>query len=221
MESFRLIEPTGVIRKVIQATPMRGVAISLMSLWLINVGSVPAAAGPLWSDLSGQLEQEAGGFVQGSGPSDHEMSGPMQHQSDSAFPAEKEKTTKFYLRILRGGKVVEVVEGDRVIRTFPVSVGKPGWETPLGTFHVIQLEEDPVFRSPFDLTDIRPSGAPNNPLGPRWIGFYQDNEGIAIGFHGTNLERLQPSHGCVRMHNADVKALFQYVSIGTVVKVVP
>ena len=192
-----------------------------MSLWLINVGSVPAAAGPLWSNLSGQLEQEVGSFGQGPGPAAQEVFDSGQSQSDSAFPEEKEKTTKFYLRIVRGGNVVEVVEGDRVIRVFPVSLGKPGWETPLGTFHVIQMEEDPVFRSPFDVTDIRPSGAPNNPLGSRWIGFYQDHEGIAIGFHGTNLERLRPSHGCVRMHNADVKELFRYVSIGTVVKVVP
>jgi lipoprotein-anchoring transpeptidase ErfK/SrfK len=133
---------------------------------------------------------------------------------------EPEEPPPIRLRLVRGANRVELVQGDRVIRVFPVSVGKPGWETPLGVFHVVQMERDPVFRNPFDPTDVRPPRSPQNPLGPAWIAFWVDGKGTGIGFHGTNLPQLQPSHGCVRMHNHDVTELYRFVSVGTVVEVV-
>jgi lipoprotein-anchoring transpeptidase ErfK/SrfK len=50
---------------------------------------------------------------------------------------------------------------------------------------------------------------PKNQLGERWIGFWTDGKDV-IGFHGTPDVKLigtATSHGCVRMHNRDVKAL--------------
>ncbi|WP_396134876.1 L,D-transpeptidase, partial [Chamaesiphon sp. OTE_8_metabat_110] len=44
-----------------------------------------------------------------------------------------------------------------------------------------------------------------------------------IGFHGTpNVKSIgtAASHGCVRMLNRDVKAMFRLVKVGTTVKVV-
>nr|WP_310411070.1 L,D-transpeptidase [Chamaesiphon sp. OTE_8_metabat_110] len=44
-----------------------------------------------------------------------------------------------------------------------------------------------------------------------------------MGFHGTpNVKSIgtAASHGCVRMLNRDVKAMFRLVKVGTTVKVV-
>jgi lipoprotein-anchoring transpeptidase ErfK/SrfK len=62
---------------------------------------------------------------------------------------------------------------------------------------------------------------PDNPLGQRWIGFWNDGKD-EIGFHGTtNLSSIgkAASHGCVRMSNKNVKELYKIVKVGTVVQV--
>lgn len=62
----------------------------------------------------------------------------------------------------------------------------------------------------------------NNPMGSRWIGFFKDKRG-EIGFHGTqNIGSLGKavSHGCLRMREQDVQALYKQVDVGTEVQVV-
>lgn len=97
----------------------------------------------------------------------------------------------------------------------PVAVGKPGWETPTGNFQVRQKQRNPAWQQPITGEIIAPG--PDNPLGQRWIGFFSD--GIhQIGFHGTNEDQLvgqAVSHGCLRMRNEDIRALYEQVSIGT------
>ncbi len=64
---------------------------------------------------------------------------------------------------------------------------------------------------------------PKSPLGERWIGFWTNGKNT-IGFHGTSGEHLigqAVSHGCVRMRNADIKAMFDMVEVGTPVIVKP
>ena len=105
--------------------------------------------------------------------------------------------------------------------SYPVAIGKKGWETPVGHFQVIQMEYDPAWEHPHT-GQIVPPGK-NNPLGRRWIGFYVSNNKY-LGFHGTPNESLlgRPvSHGCVRMRNEDIVKLFEQVSIGTSVQVRP
>ena len=116
-------------------------------------------------------------------------------------------------------RIVEVYQGEELIATFPVAVGKRGWETPKGSFEVMQMIKDPAWEHPWNGKIVPPG--PKNPLGQRWIGFWTDGKNF-IGFHGTPNENLigqAVSHGCVRMKNADIKKLFQLVSIGTAVTV--
>jgi L,D-transpeptidase ErfK/SrfK len=104
---------------------------------------------------------------------------------------------------------------DRVIKTYPVAVGQPGWETPVGKFKVEKKLQNPVWQQP--ITGELIKTGPENPLGKRWIGFWSDEQ-HHIGFHGTNKENLvgQPvSHGCLRMRNTDIEALYEQVVIGT------
>jgi lipoprotein-anchoring transpeptidase ErfK/SrfK len=108
-----------------------------------------------------------------------------------------------------------VYRGARAIATYPVAIGRRGWETPTGRFTVLRMERDPVWEHPVT-GQIVPSSA-ENPLGSRWIGFWTDGKN-SIGFHGTPEEHLigrAVSHGCVRMRERDIRALFEKVTPGT------
>jgi lipoprotein-anchoring transpeptidase ErfK/SrfK len=116
---------------------------------------------------------------------------------------------------------VYLYQGDRLLESYPVAIGKKGWETPTGDYQVIRMVQDPAWEHPWN-GDIVPPG-PDNPLGERWIGFWTDGKNT-IGFHGTPAENLigqAVSHGCVRMRNRDIKALFEQVQLGTPVIVQP
>ncbi|WP_239005495.1 L,D-transpeptidase [Gloeothece citriformis] len=116
---------------------------------------------------------------------------------------------------------VYVYQGDQEIGNYPVAVGKKGWETPTGDFAVMQMIVNPSWQNPWN-GRIVPAG-PKNPLGERWIGFWTDGKNF-IGFHGTAAEHLigqAVSHGCVRMRNSDIKALYEHIKLGTSVVVVP
>ena len=110
--------------------------------------------------------------------------------------------------------------GASPIKTYPVGVGRKGWETPVGDFHVFQMVRNPKWKHP--LTEkIFKSGDPGNALGNYWIGFWTDGD-MSIGFHGTPQRHSvgqASSHGCIRMHDRDVQELFSLVEIGTLVAV--
>lgn len=104
---------------------------------------------------------------------------------------------------------------------YPLAVAQAGWETPTGTFYVLNKEKSPTWIHPITGASVAPG--PENPLGDAWIGFWTDGE-TEIGFHGTNQEELigeAVSHGCLRMRNADIQALYAQVSEGTPVTVEP
>lgn len=116
---------------------------------------------------------------------------------------------------------VYVYRHQQRVTSYPVAIGQAGWETPTGSFRVLEMQRDPKWQHP--ITGEVVPVSPANPLGKRWIGFL--HEGRAhIGFHGTNQEELigqAVSHGCVRMRNRDVVALYDQISLGTSVDVRP
>jgi lipoprotein-anchoring transpeptidase ErfK/SrfK len=114
---------------------------------------------------------------------------------------------------------VYVYQKNRVVAKYPIAIGKAKWETPRGNFKVSHKERHPAWENPFTGKVIPPGS--DNPLGVAWIGFWSDGRN-EIGFHGTPQENLigqAVSHGCVRMRNKDVIALFEQVDVGTPVKV--
>jgi lipoprotein-anchoring transpeptidase ErfK/SrfK len=127
--------------------------------------------------------------------------------------------TKLLIRLSE--RQVYLYHNEQVAAQYPIAVGREGWETPTGKHQVISMQKDPTWRHPFT-GEIVPAGI-DNPLGSRWIGFWTD--GVhQIGFHGTNQEDLigqAASHGCVRMRDQDVQALFSQVAVGTSVEVQP
>ncbi|MEB3279271.1 MAG: L,D-transpeptidase [Lyngbya sp.] len=128
---------------------------------------------------------------------------------------------KIRLVLRLGQRRVFVYRNDQQVASYPVAVGKPGWETPTGQFQVIQMVENPVWENPWTGEVTQPG--PNSALGLRWIGFWTDGKDT-IGFHGTptlNSIGTAASHGCVRMRNEDVVALFNQIEMGTTVIVEP
>jgi lipoprotein-anchoring transpeptidase ErfK/SrfK len=112
-----------------------------------------------------------------------------------------------------------VYKGGEVIASYPIAIGKEGWETPTGTFRVTNMQPYPIWQHPIT-GKVFPSG-PDSPLGARWIGFWSDGRN-EIGFHGTpdiHLLGSAISHGCLRMRNEDVRLLYEQVEVGTLVSV--
>ncbi|WP_242037802.1 L,D-transpeptidase [Tolypothrix sp. FACHB-123] len=106
-----------------------------------------------------------------------------------------------------------------VIASYPIAVGKKGWETPTGSFQIMHKQHNPIWRHP--ITDKVFAAGPDSPLGDRWIGFWSDGHN-EIGFHGTpdnSSMGTAISHGCLRMRNPDVRLLYQQVGVGTSVVV--
>jgi len=120
-------------------------------------------------------------------------------------------------------------EDDNVVMTFPVGIGRKGWNTPLGLTKVIAKEVNPTWRPTakvmadaenqgISLPDALPPG-PNNPLGHHVLRLAWPTYLI----HGTNQaggvgERA--SAGCIRMLPEDIEYLYEHIKIGTPVLVI-
>ncbi|HEY9802634.1 MAG TPA: L,D-transpeptidase [Leptolyngbyaceae cyanobacterium] len=131
-------------------------------------------------------------------------------------------TQPLHLKISLRNRRVTLYRGNTQIKSYPIAVGRRGWETPTGNFRVRTMLKNPTWINPFTGKAI-PGGDPENPLGNYWIGFWTNGENW-IGFHGTpNQDSVgrPASHGCIRMYNKDVEELFSQVNIGTPVAVVP
>lgn len=137
---------------------------------------------------------------------------------------------------------LQLLEGDQVVATFPVSTSKfgigtePGsYKTPLGRFRVAERHGEgapwgTIFKSrqPVGFWKREEAAEEEDHVLTRilWLdGLDEANantKGRYIYIHGTNQEELigQPaSIGCVRMRNDDVMALFDLVPEGTEVEI--
>ncbi|MBS3955451.1 MAG: L,D-transpeptidase family protein [Methylomicrobium sp.] len=115
------------------------------------------------------------------------------------------------------------------VLTYPVGIGREGWETPTGKTKIVSKKARPSWTVPESvlkehakkgdkLPKVVPAGE-NNPLGlyALRLGF----DGYLI--HGTNKPYgvgMEVSHGCVRLYPEDVEQLFNQTSVGTPVRVV-
>src|SRR6202163_362927 len=113
-----------------------------------------------------------------------------------------------------------------VVITYPVSIGKMDWRTPLGETRVIAKIKHPAWYPP---ESIRKEHAENGDPLPKVVGPGPDNPlgdfalRLAAGngeymLHGTNNPMavgMAITHGCIRMYPEDVAALFPLIATGT------
>jgi lipoprotein-anchoring transpeptidase ErfK/SrfK len=119
--------------------------------------------------------------------------------------------------IRRGANELRYYRGARLVRKFGVATGQAVYPTPVGMFHVVDMQRNPWWLPPDSdwakgLDPIPPG--PGNPLGTRWMGL----SAPGVGMHGTPDDAsigYSASHGCIRMHIPDAEWLFQHVELGT------
>lgn len=121
-------------------------------------------------------------------------------------------------------------KANNTVLTFPVAVGKQGWDTPLGQTYVYRKEVAPTWNVPKSIRDAyfektglqhpRQIGpGPENPLGDYAI-FLHLNGYLIHGNNAPNTIGRSVSSGCVRMFNQDVAKLYDYVGRGTPVSLI-
>lgn len=121
-------------------------------------------------------------------------------------------------------RVLEVLEGDKLLASLPITPGSGYLATPPGTWRIVGISQMPTFRWDKSVLEygVRsgnfyhlPSG-PNNPVGVMWIGLSK----AGIGIHGTNQPQTigrSASHGCMRTANWDVVRLVKLITQGMTV----
>lgn len=117
----------------------------------------------------------------------------------------------------------------QTVLTYPIGIGRVGWETPLGSSAVIAKARDPQWYVPRSvrqeheelgdpLPAIVPPG-PDNPLGKFVLKL--DLPGYLI--HGTNQPYgvgMRVSHGCVRLYPENIELLYELVGLGEPVSII-
>jgi L,D-transpeptidase ErfK/SrfK len=119
---------------------------------------------------------------------------------------------------------------ESVVTTFPISIGRMDWATPLGRWQVVAKQKDPAWYPPESirrehlqdgrgfLPKVVPPGR-DNPLGQ--YAMRLSASGYLI--HGTNEPRgigMQVTHGCIRMYPEDIEWLFPKIPVSTPVTIV-
>lgn len=103
-----------------------------------------------------------------------------------------------------------------ILGRYPVATGKSMDFTPEGKFTIVTKYVNPSWGGAGRYAPVK-GGAPNNPLGKRWMGL-SINGGGWYGIHG-NADNgsigKYISLGCIRMFNDDVEYLYEIIEKGT------
>ncbi len=100
-------------------------------------------------------------------------------------------------------RVLEVYSDDQLYKKYRIAVGKSKTPTPIGEWNVVWKDYDW-----------------GTGFGTRWMGL--NVPWGTFGIHGTNKPwsiGQFASHGCIRMRNKDVEELFEWVPVGTPVRI--
>ncbi len=119
-----------------------------------------------------------------------------------------------YLRVDRETFRATLYRDGRRIWSAPVGVGRPSLPTPTGHFYVME-KLTVIGGSIYGPYAIGTSAYA--PTLSEWPG------GGVVGIHGTSEPQLipgRPSHGCIRLRNADVASLWQIIQVGTPIEIV-
>lgn len=140
-------------------------------------------------------------------------------------------------QVERKGIVINLAEmrlyyfpkNESAVYTYPIGVGRAGWETPTAETKVLRKTLNPSWTPPqsirfehLEMEDPLPKvvkAGPQNPLGQFALRL-----GIA-GYliHGTNKPDgvgMRISHGCIRMYPEDIAQLYDLVAVKTPVQIV-
>ena len=134
--------------------------------------------------------------------------------AEAALERRMEPIADLSLEVSLSERTLSLMSGDRVVRQYPVSVGKSSHPTPAGSFRINRLIWNPSWHPPASAwaRDKRPEGpgSPGNPMGRVKIFFQEPDYYLHGTGHASSLGEAL-SHGCVRLRNADAAEVARYV----------
>lgn len=112
-----------------------------------------------------------------------------------------------------GRQTATAMIGERALYTAYVTTGKDGWETPLGTFHIISRVADET------MTSAAIGAEEYYVLDHVLYTQYFTTRGHALHLNYWREDyyfgRIRSSHGCVGMRLADAKFFWDFATFGT------
>jgi lipoprotein-anchoring transpeptidase ErfK/SrfK len=149
--------------------------------------------------------------------------GPLEVRHTTLLPEVMRSDIHSVIVIQRSANRLFLYRGRHKRTKLGVATGQPSYPTPLGEFTIVSKQLNPWWYPPNSawaagLSPVPPG--PGNPLGTRWMGL----SAPGVGIHGTPDAAsigYSASHGCVRMRIPDAEWLFERVSEGTPVFIVP
>ena len=117
------------------------------------------------------------------------------------------------------------IDRTNYVSTYPIGIGREGFNTPTGDYRVTLKVKDPIWKVPEDIRKEKPElpafvhPGEDNPLGKYWLQLSVDGYGI----HGTNKPYgigRRVSHGCIRLYPEDIEILSNFIEPGTPVKII-
>jgi lipoprotein-anchoring transpeptidase ErfK/SrfK len=140
-----------------------------------------------------------------------QVSFPVQPGADAP---ELAKATVRWVLVSIPDRKLALFENGRVVRIYPVAVGKISTPSPVGEFKIVNRVTNPTY---YHKGQIIAAGK-GNPVGTRWMGLSAKGYGI----HGTNQPNSigkAASTGCIRMSRKDLEAIFTIVDVGDTVQI--
>ncbi len=113
--------------------------------------------------------------------------------------------------------------------SYPISIGKMDWDTPIGSHRIISKAKDPSWYPPESIRqehakrgDILPRVVPPGPENP--LGAYAMRLNLtSYLIHGTNNPDgvgMRVTSGCIRMFPEHIEQIFGLVDVGTQVRII-
>lgn len=145
-------------------------------------------------------------------------------EPDTAAPANTPSDNPYVVISLADRRLYLVGGAGDTRASFPVAIGRPGVEIPLGVTTIVRKRENPTWHPTANQRRSNPSlpasvpPGPDNPLGR----FALDLGWPTYAIHGTNDPESigrRASGGCFRLGDDDIETLFAIAGVGTPVRV--
>jgi len=124
----------------------------------------------------------------------------------------------FSIVVDKHANTLTLMSNGKFFKKYKVRTGAYENQTPTGEYKIENKKKDPRWVNPRNHKTYGP-GDPENELGTRWMSFQSD----MLGIHGTikpETVGYYSSFGCVGMYSEDVETLFDFIPVGTPVKIV-
>jgi hypothetical protein len=150
--------------------------------------------------------------------SDRTIALPTRPLRPKTSTRELRRKYRYFITVSRPEFKLRFFVNFKLAKTYPISVGQIGYETPTGVYQIQNKAVNPSWFVPNKpwagelAGQVIPPG-PENPIKARWMGIYD-----GAGIHGTDAVDsigTSASHGCIRMLIPDVIELYERVPVRT------